>query len=198
MKFAALPAVATLTVCGSTAAAELVIPKHVQLPDLVPLVSSCSDPAADRFMEIDISQRPPAGATRVQRVGGWVTSDGVYHWPFVVRIRNIGDQPFIGKPGQQDAVVTEDDRVAGTKGRVVASVPFDRIAQHSGLAVRFTFTAPTTQVEQGKFRRVYTLSLNYKNQGYELINGRNGDCNLRNNTFTVEFDGSRKGWIFAK
>lgn len=198
MKFAAIAAVATLTVCGSAAAAELAIPKHVQLPDLVPLVSSCSDPAADRFMEIDISQRPPAGATRVQRVGGWVTNDGVYHWPFVVRIRNIGDQPFIGKPGQQDAVVTEDDLVAGTKGRVVASVPFDRIAQHSGLAVRFTFTAPAAEVEKGKFRRIYTLSLNYKNKGYELINGRNGDCNLRNNTFTVEFDGSRKGWIFAK
>jgi hypothetical protein len=198
MKFAAIAAVAILTGVGTAVAAELAIPTHVQLPDLVPLVSSCSDPAADRFMEIDISQRPPAGATRVQRVGGWVTSDGTYHWPFVMRIRNIGDQPFFGKAGQQDAIVTVDDLAAGTKGRVVATVPFDRIAQHSGLAVRFTFTAPADQVAKGKFRRTYTLSLNYKNQSYELINGRNGDCNLRNNSFTVEFDGSRKGWIFAK
>ena len=198
MKSAVAPAFASTLSLATATAADLAIPKHVRLPDLVPLVSACSDPAADRFIEIDISQRPPAGATRVERVGGWVTSDGIYHWPFVARIRNIGDQPFIGKTGQQDAIVSEDDLVTGTKGRVVASVPFERVAQHSGLAVRFAFTAPADLVAKGKFRRVYTLSLNYKNQDYALINGRNGDCNLRNNEWFVEFDGSRKGWIFAK
>jgi hypothetical protein len=134
----------------------------------------------------------------VQRLSAWVTPDGVFHWPFVMRARNLGDQPFFGKTGEQSVVITEDDVLAGKKGRVVASVPFDRIAAHSGIAARFVFTAPADQVEKGKFRRVYTLALKYKNEGVGLISGRNGDCNLKNNTFAVEFDGSRKSWIFVK
>ena len=184
--------------CTAATAAELKIPKEVKLPDIEPLVPSCADPAADHFLEVDLLQRPPAGSTRLQRLGAWATPDGIFHWPFVVRVRNLGDQPFVGKPGDQTAVVTEDDLTAGKKGRVAASVPFDRIAQHSGVAVRFEFTAPLDQVEKGKFHRIYTLSLKYKNEGVELIAGRNGDCNLRNNAFAIELDGSRKTWIFVK
>jgi hypothetical protein len=198
MKYGLVLGAVLFAVCGAAYAAELKIPKEVRLPELEPLVPSCSDPAADRFLEIDISQRPPAGATRVQRLSAWVTPDGVFHWPFVMRARNIGDQPFLGKPGEQAVVITEDDVSTGKKGRVVANVPFDRIAAHSGIAARFKFTAPADQVEKGKFRRVFTLSLDYKKMDVGLINGRNGDCNLKNNTFAVEFDGSRKGWIFVK
>ncbi len=198
MKWIAIAAFGTVVLAGTSAAAELNIPKHVVLPQLEPLVPSCADPAADRFLEVDIAQRPPAGATRVQRLSAWVTPDGVFHWPFVMRVRNIGDQPFMGKPGQQAVVVTEDDLAAGKKGRVVASVPFDRIAQHSGIAARFEFTAPAAEIEKGKFRRVYTLSVQYKHLGLEITNSRYGDCNLRNNSFVVDIDGSRKGWISAK
>ena len=189
---------AAILLAANASADELNIPVTVKLPDLTPLEKPCSDPAADHFMEIDISQRPPAGATRVQRVSGWVTADGVFHWPFVMRIRNIGDQPFYGKAGEQAVVVTEDDVSAGKKGRVVSSTPFTTIAGHSGVAARFEFAAPAADVAKGKFHRIYTLAIQYNNKSEQLINGRNGDCDLRNNTFFVEFDGSRKGWIFAK
>ena len=181
------------------AAPAITVPATVQLPQLEPLVPPCSDPAADHFLEVDISKRAPADATKVQRLSAWVTSDGVFHWPFVMRARNIGDQPFsASKPGAQSVVVTEDDLSSGKKGRVAGSTPFDKIPAHSGIAVRFEFTAPAADVAKGKFHRVYTLSLKYDNQDEALINGRYGDCNLRNNSFFVEFDGSRKGWIFGK
>ncbi len=198
MKYLGLLGSAIALGWASAHGAELKIPSNVVLPQLEPLVPPCADPAADRFLEVDISQRPPAGATRVQRLSAWVTSDGIFHWPFVMRARNIGDQPFMGKPGEQAAVVIEDDLVAGKKGRVVASVPFDRIAQHSGVAIRFEFAAPVADVEKGKFRRVYTLAIQYKKLGGEIVNTRYGDCNLRNNTFAIELDGSRKGWLSAK
>ena len=188
----------TIVFACAASAAELKIPKEVKLPDLEPMVPACADPAIDRFIEVDLLNRPPPGATRIQRLGAWVTPDGVFHWPFVMRVRNLGDQPFVGKPGGQAAVVTEDDVLAGKKGRVAASVPFDRIAQHSGVAVRFEFTAPADQIEKGKFRRVFTLALKYRNEGVELITGRNGDCNLKNNAFSIEFDGSKKTWVSAK
>jgi len=188
-----------LAVTASAAgAAELTIPKTVRLPDLDPLISPCADPAADRFLEIDISQRPPAGATRVQRVSGWVTPDGIFHWPFVMRVRNIGDKPFAGKKGLQSVVVTEDDLIAGKKGKVVAKIPFERINPRSGVAARFEFTAPAETVQKARFRRVYTLSIKYDRMDQQLLNGPFGDCDLQNNTFAVEFNGGRKGWIFAK
>jgi hypothetical protein len=183
---------------GVATAADLTIPKTVKLPDIDPLLPLCSDPAADRFLEIDISHRAPAGATRVQRISAWVTPDGVFHWPFVMRVRNIGDKPFAGKKGLQSVVVTEDDLITGKKGRVVAKVPFDRIAPRSGVAARFEFTAPAATVESGRFRRVYTLTIKYDKMDHALLNGPYGDCDLQNNTFAVEFNGSRKGWIFAK
>lgn len=192
---------AGLAFCVATAVAQPqapTIPVTVRLPELEPLVSPCSDPAADRFLEIDISQRPPAGATRVQRLSAWVTPDGMFHWPFVMRIRNIGDQPFIGKPGMQSATLTEDDLLMGNKGRLLANVKFDRIAAHSGLAVRFEFAAPAVQIQSARFHRVFTLAIRYDRMDQALATGRNGDCNLQNNKFAVEFNGSRKGWIFAK
>ncbi len=191
-------ALAGLALVGSAVAADLTIPKEVKLPDLTPLIPTCADPGADRFLEIDISQRPPAGATRVQRISAWVTPDGVFHWPFVMRVRNIGEKPFVGKAGNQSAVVTEDDLVARKKGRVMAQVPFERIEPRSGVAARFEFTAPAEDIRKGRFHRTYTLSIKYKKMDDALINGAFGDCNLKNNTFTVEFDGKRKGWIFGK
>lgn len=197
----ALGIAGTLAVGLATAAADppqVSVPKTVQLPQLEPLFPTCADPAADHFLEVDISKRPPAGASRVQSLSAWVTEDGVFHWPFVMRIRNIGDQPFMGKAGLQSAVVTEDDLAGKTKGRVVGSTPFDRINAHSGVAVRFEFTAPAEAVQKARFHRIYTLSIKYQEMSEAIVNGRYGDCNLRNNSFFVEFDGSRKGWIFGK
>ena len=176
----------------------LTIPATVQLPRLKPLVPPCADPAADRFLEIDISKRPPPGATRVPRLGAWVTPDGIFHWPFVMRVRNIGDQPFMGKAWMQSAIVIEDEFAGKTKGKVAGETKFDRIAAHSGVAVRFEFTAPAEVVRKATFHRIYTLSLKYDELGEAIVNGKNGDCDLLNNSFAVEFDGSRKGWIFAK
>ncbi|MBP6012677.1 MAG: hypothetical protein KBA31_10655 [Alphaproteobacteria bacterium] len=185
---------------GLAAAAppEVTIPGHVQMPELKPLISTCSDPAADHWLEIDISQRPPPGAARVQKISGWTTEDGVFHWPFVMRIRNIGDKPFVGKPGKQSVVVTEDDVAAGKKGRVVASFPFDRIEPRSGVAARFLFEAPAADMNKGKFHRIYTLSIKYGELSEQIVNGQFGDCELKNNNFVVEIDGGRKGWIFGR
>lgn len=174
------------------------IPDHVQIPQLKPLIATCSDPAADRWLEIDISQRPPAGAARVQKVSGWTTEDGVFHWPFVMRIRNIGDKPFVGKPGKQSVVVTEDDVATGKKGRVVASVPFDRIEPRSGVAARFLFEAPAADMNKGKFHRIYKLSIKYDELNEQIVNGQFGDCDLQNNSYSMEIDGGRKGWIIAR
>lgn len=192
----------TAALLAATAAAAappgVDIPATVHLPQLQPLITPCSDPAADRFLEIDISQRPPAGATRVQKVSAWVTEDGVFHWPFVMRVRNIGDKPFMGKAGKQSVVVTEDDLLTGKKGRVVASVPFDRIDPRSGVAARFLFEAPVDAINKRRFHRIYTLKIKYDDMGSALVDGAFGDCNLRNNEWFVEFDGSRPKWIFAK
>jgi len=174
------------------------IPVTVRLPELKPLVPACADPAADRFLEVDLAQRPPTGATRVARLSAWVTPDGLFHWPFVMRIRNIGDQPFVGKPGMQAATLTEDDLHTGNKGRLLADVKFDRIAAHSGLAVRFEFAAPASQVQSGRFHRVYTLAIKYAAMDQAIVTGRYGDCDLLNNKFAIEINGGRKGWIFAK
>jgi hypothetical protein len=174
------------------------IPATVHLPQLEPLITPCADPAADRFLEIDISQRAPAGATKVQKVSGWVTGDGIFHWPFVMRVRNIGDKPFMGKAGKQSVVVVEDDLISGKKGRVVASVPFDRIDPRSGVAARFLFEAPVEAVNKRRFHRTYSLKIKYDDMGSALVDGPYGDCNLRNNEWFVEFDGSRPKWIFAK
>ena len=127
-----------------------------------------------------------------------VTADGMFHWPFVMRIRNIGDQPFVGKPGKQSAVVSVDDIAAKSKGAAISSIPFDRIQPHSGVTVRFEFTAPVESIQKAKFRRIYTLSIKYDELNEAIVTSRNGDCNLLNNSFHVEFDGSRKGWIFGK
>jgi hypothetical protein len=170
----------------------------VALPEFEPLIAPCADPAADHFMEIDISQRPPAGATRVQRLSGWVSEDGIFHWPFVMRLRNIGDKAFVGKPGLQRAVLTEDDLKAGKKGRVLATVPFDRIDPRGGVGVRFMFEAPVADMEKLRFRRTYTLSIKYDRVDASIAENAYGDCNLRNNEFSVHFDGGRKGWIFVK
>jgi hypothetical protein len=198
MKAVTIFPVLWLAASAATSAQSLTIPPTVQLPQLKPLVSPCADPAADRFLEVDISKRPPPGATRVQRLSAWVTPDGVFHWPFVMRIRNPGDQPFMGTAGKQSAVVTLDDLTAKTKGAVVGETPFERIAAHSGVAVRFEFTAPADAIQKAKFRRVYTLSIKYKELNEAIVSSRNGDCDLLNNSFAVEFDASRKGWIFSK
>lgn len=173
-------------------------PKEIQLPPLESLVPPCADPAADHFIEIDISQRPPEGSTRVQRLSGWVTPDGIFHWPFVMRMRNIGDQPFLAKPGQQFVTITLDDLTTGKRNQTLAKIPFDRVAAHSGMAARFEFSAPLEQAQKGRFHRIYTLAVKYEHMDAAIINGRNGDCNLRNNLFAIEFDGSRKNWIFAR
>jgi hypothetical protein len=183
---------------SAQSAPDLNIPSTVQLPQLKPIVPDCADPAADRFLEIDISKRPPAGATRVSRLSAWVTPDGVFHWPFVMRVRNIGDQPFVGKPWMQSAIVIEDEFAGRTKGKVAGETKFDRIAAHSGVAVRFEFTAPVEAIRKAKFHRIYTLSIKYDELSAAIVTGRNGDCDLLNNSFAVEFDGSRKGWIFGK
>lgn len=188
---------AALTAPGALAADGIKIPPTVRLPALEPLAPACADPAADHFLEVDIAQRPPAGATRVPRLGAWITADGMLHWPFVMRIRNIGDQPFVGKAGLQQARLVEKDLLA-KKEKTLTSVPFDRIAAHSGVATRFEFTAPAKDVEKGKFRRVYTLDVHYDKLDEDIVSSRNGDCNLRNNSFSVEFDGGRKEWIYAK
>jgi hypothetical protein len=201
MKLSIIFALLTIAV-GVTANAQgtpaLAIPAEVQLPQMKPLVPACADPAADRFLEIDISKRPPAGATRVARLNAWVTPDGVFHWPFVMRVRNIGDQPFIGKPWMQSAIVIDDEFAGRTKGKVAGETKFDRIPAHSGVAVRFEFTAPAEVVQKAKFHRVYTLSIKYDQVNENIVTSHNGDCDLLNNSFVVEFDGSRKGWIFAK
>jgi hypothetical protein len=126
----------------------------------------------------------------------WVTSDGVFHWPFVMRVRNLGDQPFMGKPGKQSAVVTEEDLAAKTK-REVGNAKFDRIDQHGSLLVHFEFTAPRAAMEHASFHRLYTLSLKFDESDSKPLEGKYGDCHANNNQYRVEFDGSRKGWIFA-
>jgi hypothetical protein len=188
----------SLAIGASEPPGTLDFPKEIQIPPLVPLVPPCADPAADRFIEIDISQRPPPGSTRVPRLSGWITPDGLFHWPFVMRVRNIGDQPFFGKPNRQYAAITETDIKGGGKARVVAKVQFDRIAAHSGLAMRFEFVAPADQAKRGRFHRRYALAITYEGMDGAIVNGRNGDCDLLNNKFSIEFDGSRKNWIFGK
>ena len=189
---------AVLTASAAAFAADAIkIPQTMNMPVLEPLVPPCADPAADHFIEIDISQRPPAGSARVQRISGWVTADGVLHWPFVMRVRNIGDQVFIGTPGKQSAQLIEKDLAKGTT-KTLATVPFDRVPAHSGVAVRFEFDAPAKEVEKGKFHRLYTLEINYGKQNDAIANPRYGDCNMRNNSFSIELDGSRPKWIYAK
>jgi hypothetical protein len=198
-KFAALVCALVLATAGAFAAPPTIdIPKTVHLPVLEPLITPCADPAADRFLEIDITQRPPAGTTRVQKVSGWVTEDGTFNWPFVMRMRNIGDKPFAGKPGKQRVVVIEDDLLAGKKGRVVATVPFDRIEPRSGVAVRFLFQASAADVNKKRFRRVYKLAIKYDATDSSIVDSPFGDCNFKNNEFSLEFDGSRERWIYAR
>jgi hypothetical protein len=188
-----------LATFGAAAApGEFTVPVGVKLPEVEPLIPACADPAVDRFIEVDISQRPPAGATRIQKLSGWVTADGVFHWPLVMRLRNVGDKVFAGKPGLQRAVLTEDDLKTGKKGRVVATVPFDRIEPRGGVGVRFEFTAKAEDMQKQNFHRIFTLAIKYDRMDASIVENKFGDCNLRNNEWFVEFDGSRKGWIFAK
>ena len=176
--------------------APLTLPVTVHLPDVAPLIPDCADPAADHFISLDIWQRPPPGATQVGVVHAWLTSDGIFHWPFVMRVRNLGDQPFVGKPGAQSAVVTEDDIVAKTKDRVVGSIKFDRLEPHGAALVHFEFTATRAAIEKQSFHRIYTLSLKLSGD-QKALESMYGDCHPKNNDYHVEFDGSRKGWIFA-
>ncbi len=187
---------AALPLSAAADQAPLQLPNTIRLPDPAPLIPNCSDPAADHFISLDLWARPPAGAQVLTVQHAWVTSDGIFHWPFVMRVRNVGDQPFIGKPGQQVATITEDNLVAGTKGKEVGSTKFDRIDQHGALLVHFEFTAPRAEIEQHSFHRIYTLSLTF-NDDQKLLEGTFGDCHPTNNTYHIEFDGSRKGWIFA-
>jgi hypothetical protein len=177
--------------------APLTLPNTIHLPDINPLIPNCADPAADHFISLDIWQRPPAGATQVGVVHAWLTADGVFHWPFVMRVRNLGDQPFIGKPGKQSAVVSEDDIVAKTKDREVGSLKFDRIEPHGSMLVHFEFTAPRAAIEQHNFHRIYTLTLKLDETDQKALESLYGDCHPANNKFHVEFDGSRTGWIFG-
>jgi hypothetical protein len=183
---------------AAAAPPPFVLPNTIKLPDPTPLIPNCADPAADRFLSLDLWQRPPAGAQQFTVQHAWLTADGIFHWPLVMRVRNIGDQPFIGKPGKQSAVVTEDDLLTGTKGKEVGSAKFDRIAQHGALLVHFEFTAPRAAVESGKFHRIYTLKLKFDESDQKALESKHGDCDTKNNTYFVELDGSRKGWFFAK
>jgi hypothetical protein len=193
----ALGAVCSLAFALSAQAQEFTVPGNVALPEIEPLIPACADPAADHFIEIDISQRPPAGTTRIQKLSGWVTADGVFHWPLVMRLRNVGDRVFAGKPGQQRAVLTEQDQLSG-KTREVMTVPFDRIDPRGGVGVRFQFTAPAADMAKQRFKKVFKLAIKYDRLDASIVSNKFGDCNLQNNEFSVTFDGSRKGWIFAK
>jgi hypothetical protein len=194
---AALSLMCVLGLAVTAQAQEFDVPVGVKLPDLEPLISDCADPAADRFIEVDISQRPPAGTTRIQKLSGWVSADGVFHWPLVMRLRNVGDRAFAGKPGLQRAVVTEQDLLSG-KTREVTNVPFDRIDPRGGVGVRFQFTAPAADMAKQRFKKVFKLAIKYDRLDASIVTNKFGDCNLRNNEFSLTFDGSRKGWIFAK
>ena len=193
----ALSTVCSLAFTLSAHAQAFEVPGSVKLPDLEPLIPACADPAADRFIEVDISQRPPAGTTRVQKLSGWITPDGVFHWPLVMRLRNVGDKTFAGKPGLQRAVLTEQDQLSG-KTREVVTVPFDRIDARGGVGVRFQFTAPAADMAKQRFKKVFKLAIKYDRMDASIVSNQFGDCNLQNNEFSVTFDGSRKGWIFAK
>jgi hypothetical protein len=193
----ALSLACTLGIAVAAQAQEFNVPVGVKLPELEPLISDCADPAVDRFIEVDISQRPPAGATRIQKLSGWVTADGVFHWPLVMRLRNIGDRAFAGKPGLQRAVVTEQDLLSG-KTREVTNVPFDRIDPRGGVGVRFQFTAPAADMAKQRFKKVFKLAIKYDRLDASIVTNKFGDCDLQNNEFSLTFDGSRKGWIFAK
>ena len=192
-------AVASFAVVSLTARADepIKIPNTVHLPDVAPLIPNCSDPAADHFITLDMWARAPAGATPVPALHAWLTSDGVFHWPLAMRVRNLGDQPFIGKPGMQSAVITEDDVVANTKGKEVGSQKFDRIEPHGALLVHFEFTAPRAAVEAQSFHRIYTLSLKLNTADEKALSSMYGDCHPKNNSYFIEIDGSRKGWVFA-
>jgi len=189
--------IAAASVLAVAEPAPFALPNTIHLPDIDPLVPNCADPAADHFLSLDMWQRPPAGAAQFSVLHAWMTADGIFHWPFVMRVRNLGDQPFIGKPGKQSAVVLEDDIVANTKGREVGNAKFDRIDQHGALLVHFEFTAPRAAVEQHSFHRIYTLSLKLDETDPKALAGTYGDCSAKNNQYHVEFDASRKGWIFA-
>jgi hypothetical protein len=182
---------------GADPVAPLTLPNTIKLPDVTPLIPNCADPAADHFITLDLWQRPPPGATQVGVVHAWLTPDGIFHWPFVMRVRNLGDQPFIGKPGKQSAVVTEDDIVAKTKDREVGSAKFDRIEPRGSLLVHFEFTAPRAAIERHDFHRIYTLRLKLDEADAKALEGPYGDCHPANNQYHVEFDGSRSGWIFG-
>lgn len=194
---AALSTICVLAFAWGVQAQEFTVPVGVKLPELEPLIPPCADPAADRFIEVDISQRPPTGTTRIPRLSGWVAADGVFHWPLVMRLRNIGDRAFVGKPGLQRAVLTEQDQLSG-KTREVMTVPFDRIDARGGVGVRFQFTAPAVDMAKQRFKKVFKLAIKYDRMDASIVSNQFGDCNLQNNEFSVTFDGSRKGWIFAK
>ena len=193
----AFGAVCALAFTLSAQAQEFAVPGSVALPNLEPLIPACSDPAADHFIEVDISQRPPAGTTRIQKLSGWITPDGVFHWPLVMRLRNIGDKVFAGKPGLQRAVLTEQDQLSG-KTREVTTVPFDRIDPRGGVGVRFQYPAPAADMAKQRFKKVFKLAIKYDRLDASIVSNQYGDCNLQNNEFSITFDGSRKGWIFAK
>ncbi len=193
----ALGTVFALAFTLSAQAQEFTVPGSVKLPDLEPLIPACADPAVDHFIEVDISQRPPAGVTRIQKLSGWITADGVFHWPLVMRLRNVGDRTFAGKPGLQRAVLTEQDLLSG-KTTELMTVPFDRIDPRGGVGVRFQFTAPAVDMAKQRFKKVFKLSIKYDRLDASIVSNQFGDCNLQNNEFSITFDGSRKGWIFAK
>lgn len=199
MRKAGLLSVALIAGLCLSASADtpLKLPNTIRIPEVEPLIPNCADPAADHFITLDMWARPPAGATKVGVIHAWMTPDGIVHWPFVMRVRNLGDQPFIGKPGQQSAVVVEDDIVAKTKGREVGTQKFDRIEPRGSLLVHFEFTAPRAAVERANFHRIYTLKLKLNENDQKALEGKYGDCHPKNNEYHVEFDGSRKGWIFA-
>jgi hypothetical protein len=180
------------------APAPVKVPNTVHLPDIEPLIPNCADPAADHFVTLDMWSRAPAGATKVQAMNAWLTPDGVFHWPLVMRVRNVGDQPFIGKPGKQRAVVREDDVLANKKGREVGSHKFDRIEPRGAFLVHFEFTGSRADIEAQRFHRIYTLTLELDESDQKHLESKYGDCHPKNNKYFIEIDGSRKGWVFGK
>lgn len=194
--FASVVAIAPLG-AQAQAPAPIKIPNTVRIPDIEPLIPNCADPAADHFVTLDMWARPPAGTTKVQAMNAYITADGIFHWPLVMRVRNVGDQPFMGKPGKQRAVVTEDDVLANKKGKEVGSQKFDRIEPHGSFLVHFEFTAPRAAVEAQNFHRIYTLTLELDETDQKFLEGKYGDCHPKNNKYFIEIDGSRKGWVFG-
>ena len=58
--------------------------------------------------------------------------------------------------------------------------------------------APAADVNKKRFRRVYKLVIKYDATDSSIVDSPVGDCNFKNNEFSIELDGARERWIYAK